>query len=166
MSTLPVTSRNRWFTSPPSPHGIAVNYVWDPSAVTGIGPNPTTGNYVPLETGMFLPAVGGSVTANPPTYSTISNSTPSGSAGSVTTGVMLGNTPTRKEAYAQVIGSGGPVYIAFNGNAASTTNFNVILKAASSDPGADGGIWDNTSYTGPVSFSGGAGARWIVWQNS
>lgn len=150
MTTSPTTARNRWFTGPPSPHGIAVNYNWDPNAVTG-GANSVTGNYVPLEV---------------PTYSTVSNTLPTGSMTAISAGLAFAANPGRKEVYAQVIGSGGPLYIAFSSAAASQTNVNVLLKPASSDFGQDGGIWDSTTYTGPVSISGAVGCRFILWQNT
>lgn len=150
MSTLPVTARNRWFTSPPSPHGIAVNYVWDPNAVTGTA-NAVTGNYIPLET---------------PAYSTVSATLPTGSMTSISAGLAFAANASRKEVYAQVIGSGGPLYIAFSNAAASQSNVNVLLKAASSDYGTDGGVWDSTTYQGPVSVSGAVGCRFILWQNT
>lgn len=150
MSTLPVTARNRWFTSPPSPHGIAVNYVWDPNAVTG-SLNAVTGNFIPVET---------------PAYSTVSATLPTGSMTSITAGLAFAANASRKEVYAQVIGSGGPLFIAFSNAAASATNFNVLLKSASSDPGADGGSWVSNTYQGPISVSGTVGCRFIIWQNT
>lgn len=107
-----------------------------------------------------------SISGQKSSYSTVSNSTVSGSMSVFTTGLALPSTSTRKEAYIQVVGSGSPLYLAFNTTVASQANFNVILKAASSDFGTDGGVWTSERYTGPVSVSGFIGCRFSAWQNA
>lgn len=143
------TASNRYYSAPPSVHNIAASYSWNPSATQTGGANTVTGNW----------------TANvAPQFNSVSSSTPSGSASAITTGIALAQNLDRREFYIQVVGSGSPLYVAFNSNTAGTGNFNVLLKAASSTFGTDGGTLSNTSYQGPVSVSGDALCYFSIWE--
>ena len=109
-----------------------------------------------------------SVTAYVPSATTTSNYVPSGAgaagAAIVTGNILLAN-PNRIQSYIQVIGSGGPLYVKFGDAPASTGSFSVLLKAATSDFGTDGGVWsDNGFWKGSVSVSGNIGTRFICWE--
>lgn len=100
----------------------------------------------------------------------VQGSSISGSMSTITTGLALAANPTRKSFYAQVIGSGGPLWLAYNNAAASSTNWHVALKAASSDqpairdPGMDGGNLSDSDFKGPVYVSGFIGCRFNIWE--
>lgn len=108
-----------------------------------------------------------SITSYVPSATTTSNYTPSGNGinpGILTGNVLLSN-PNRIQSYIQVIGSGGPLYVKLGSAPASTGSFSVLLKAATSDFGTDGGVWsDNGFWKGDVSISGGLGTRIIAWE--
>lgn len=182
---MPTTQRNRMFSSIQNTdknHG-SFGYSWsDNSVITGSA-NFITGAWVPLTadaSGRLLVAIGDanitgnlsvvldktgdSVTAYPPQFTTVSSSTISGSMSAATTGVALPSNTNRKEFYVQVIGSGSPLFLAFNGNSVSSTNLNVMLKAATSSYGADGGLLSNQTYQGPVCVSGGIGCLFTIWE--
>lgn len=111
-----------------------------------------------------LTGIPGLLTVTNQQYSTVNNSTPSGSLVTIVTGGMAAN-PARKQLYAQVVGTGAPLYMAFNSNAASATNFNVLLKADSTAFAGNGGVFtDAGNYTGPVMVSGNVGCQFILWQ--
>lgn len=181
------------FLSPGGPHvGASFGYLWDPLLlVSGALTNEVigTGGFRPLFStdlttanvnigdievavdeleGMTASGVRfqAAISGQSAGYSAVSTSAISGSMGSITTGIALQSTPGRKEAYTQVVGSGGPLYLLFGTAAASATNFNVLLKAASTDGGADGGIWSSERYKGPVSCSGYIGCRFTIWQDA
>lgn len=105
-----------------------------------------------------------SVTSYLPTATTASNSTPSGSnAFAQITGVILQANPNRIQCYIQNITSGGALYVNLGGGTASTGNYHVLLKAASTAEGADGGIFqDQGLFQGAISVSGQT--RFIVWE--
>lgn len=109
-----------------------------------------------------------SVTTYVPSATTASNYVPSG-GGAIVSAIVTGNifaaNPLRIQSYIQVIGSGGPLYVKFGDAPASTGSFSVLLKAATSDFGTDGGVWsDNGFWRGAVSVSGGIGTRFISWE--
>lgn len=177
------TARNRSFSSPPEPHALGFMYGWSPTDVATNGLNPYTGLWNPTQvdtSGRLLVSIGDanftgnlsvaldktgdSVTAYPPQFSSVSTSVPSGSLSASTTGVALAANTVRKEFYIQAIGTGSPLYIAFNGNAVSPTNLNVVLKAASASYAGDGGLLSNTTYQGPVTVSGAIGCLFTVWE--
>lgn len=136
-----------------SPGGQIVNgtlYLLDP----GLQVNGQSSGFRPIASTDLIPS-----------FASVSNSAISGSMATFTTGVLLAN-PYRDRLYAQVVGSGGPLYIAYNGSPASATNFNVLLAAASTDIGTNGGVLTENNYTGPVSVSGFIGCRFILWEGS
>lgn len=100
-------------------------------------------------------------------YSTISSSIPSGSATVMTTGVCFPADAGRKAAYLQVIGSGGPLFVAYNSGPAGTGNFNVLLKPATVSAafpfGADGGVLMETNWQGSISVSGAPLCHFLAW---
>lgn len=97
------------------------------------------------------------------TYTTVSSSSISGSMSAITTGIGLQANALRKKVYAQVIGSGGPLWLGY-GAAPSAQSFNVALKAASSDPGMDGGTLSDSDYRGAILVSGYIGCRYTLWE--
>lgn len=107
-----------------------------------------------------------SVTAYVPNATTTSNYVPSGGAtATLLTGNALLSNPSRIQSYIQVVGSGGPLFVKLGSAPASTGSFSFILKPATTDFGADGGIWSDPGfYKGDVSVSGGPGTRIICWE--
>jgi hypothetical protein len=71
----------------------------------------------------------------------------------------------RTQSYAQVVGSGSPLYVSLNGQPASTGNFHVLLKPSAADMGADGGVWSNTSFRGPIFASGASLCKFVLWES-
>jgi hypothetical protein len=86
----------------------------------------------------------------------------------MTTGVCFPANAGRKAAYLQVIGSGGPLFVAYNSGPAGTGNFNVLLKPATVSAafgpfGSDGGILVEQNYLGDISVSGSALCHFLAW---
>lgn len=104
------------------------------------------------------------VTLTPVTYTVTSSTAPLGSLSIMTTGVILPYTSSRKIAYFQVVGSGAPLYVSYNSGPTSTGNFNVLLAAASTQLGADGGVLIEQQYLGDIAVSGAAGCQFVAWQ--
>lgn len=104
------------------------------------------------------------VTTIPANATGTNNYVQSGSAGQTfLTGQILAANPARVQTYIQVIGSGSPLYVKLGAAPASQQSFSLILKAASSDFGTDGGTYsDNGFWKGIVSISGNT--RAICWE--
>lgn len=85
----------------------------------------------------------------------------------MTTGVCFPANAGRKAAYLQVIGSGGPLFVAYNSGPAGTNNFNVLLKPATVSTafpqGSDGGVLVETNWQGDISVSGAPLCQFIAW---
>ncbi len=96
-------------------------------------------------------------------YTSIPAHSISGSAGAATTGVVLPANAGRKIAFIQVLGSGSPLYVAYNNRLPGQNNCDVLLKAASSDFGTDGGVLVENNYVGDISVSGAAGCTFSCW---
>ncbi len=93
---------------------------------------------------------------------TVSNDIPSGN-GSMVTGLLFPANAARKKFYIQTAGTGMyPMYIKYGNPPVSTSSFNLILKQATSEFGADGGVLVEESYKGQVSISGNS--RFISWE--
>lgn len=101
-------------------------------------------------------------TPNP--YTIVSNQIYSGSANAAVGGILFPSSVGRLPFFIQVVGSGAPLYVAYNGAPAGTGNFSVVLKAATSTYGADGGTWLESAYAGPVTVSGAIECRFVAWQ--
>ncbi len=101
-------------------------------------------------------------TPNP--YAIVSNQIFTGNAVSAVGGVLFPSSVGRLPFFIQVVGSGAPLYVAYNGQPAGTGNFSVVLKPASATYGGDGGTLLETAYTGPVTVSGAADCRFVAWQ--
>ncbi len=97
------------------------------------------------------------------TYATVSNSTLSGSMSAITTGQALAANANRKQFYAQVVGSGSPLWLSYNG-AASNLNWNAALKAATNSFIPDGGTLADGDYKGAVFVSGYIGCLFTIWE--
>lgn len=102
-------------------------------------------------------------TPNP--YVTVTNAAVSGTMTAPITGVALPANAGRNAFYIQVVGSGGPLWVAFNSQMPNSGNVAVLLKAATTDFGADGGVLAGDGYAGDVCVSGTVGCRFIAWQN-
>lgn len=102
--------------------------------------------------------------SNNTAFASVSTAAPSGSMSSIITGMGLAANSNRKKFYAQVIGSGAPLWISYNGLGASSGNFNVLLKASSADPGTDGGTISDADFKGAVFISGGNACRFVLWE--
>lgn len=102
--------------------------------------------------------VSGVVSVKTEKSNTISNSTLSGSNGTV-----LNANPNRKELYIQNL-SANALYIKY-GTSASNTSFNFILSANSSIDAGDGGALNDENYNGIVSVYG-TNPRYISWERS
>lgn len=140
--------------------------------IAGVSSVSVSGGYIgitgaPLVTPVFTgapavtPVFTGShaVTSYTPT-ATPSNFTVSGSVGTMVTGNALPAT-ARTQFYVQNVGSGSALYVKLGVAPASAQSFSFILKAATADFGADGGVYTNTFYTGTVSISGAT--HFIAW---
>lgn len=105
-----------------------------------------------------------SVTTYPATATTLSNYVPSGSASSLVTGTVLVSNPSRIAWGIQNVGSGSSLFVKLGSAPTSTGSFTWILRAASSDYGADGGTFTDSPamYRGDVSVSGST--RFSVWE--
>lgn len=84
----------------------------------------------------------------------------------MTTGVILPYNAGRKVAYFQVVASGAPLYVAYNSGPAGTGNFNILLAASTTTPGANGGVLVEQNYIGDISVSGAAGCQFVAWQGT
>ena len=71
----------------------------------------------------------------------------------------------RAQIYAQVVGSGGPLWISLDGRPADSGNFQLVLKPATTDMGADGGVWSDTAFQGPVFVSGANLCKFVLWES-
>lgn len=123
----------------------ALSLVYNPAQVSTDG----------LTTGMWQ--------ANTKGYGVASSPTVSGSMAAITTGIGLQSNPNRRTLYAQVIGSGGPLWLGY-GVAPSSQAFHIALAAASADPGMNGGILTDIDYKGAVFVSGTIGCRYTLWE--
>ncbi len=101
-------------------------------------------------------------TPNP--YGIVSNQIFTGSATAALGGTLFASSVGKLPFFVQVVGTGGPLYLAYNSLPAGTGNFSVVLKPASATYGGDGGTLLETAYTGPVTCSGSADCRFVAWQ--
>lgn len=109
----------------------------------------------------FRPAV---TTDFVPAFSAVSSTAVTGSMGAPTTGVALAANTNRKVLHAQVVGSGGPVYLNYANAVPSAAGFAYALAAATTDGGMDGGTLTDLNYKGIVVASGFTAARWVIWE--
>lgn len=98
-------------------------------------------------------------------FSTVSHSAPFGGTGYLGSISLFNQNAGRSEMFIQVVGSGSNLFVAFNAQPASHSNFNAILKAASDTYEADGGTLWERGYIGPVTVSGGIECRFIAWED-
>lgn len=105
------------------------------------------------------------VNTAPNSFVGVTNTIPSGSASQLVGGTLFSSSVGKLPFYIQVVGSGGPLFVAYSNQPAGTGNFSAILKAASSTYGADGGTLFEEAYAGPVQVSGSVECRFIYWQN-
>lgn len=101
----------------------------------------------------------------PSPFAGVTNNVPSGSNSQLVAGTLFQSSVGKLPFFIQVVGSGGPLFVSYSNQPASTGNFSTILKAASSTYGADGGILFEEAYAGPVTVSGAIECRFIYWQN-
>lgn len=131
--------------------------------ITGISSVGINGNVSTVSAGGYV-GITGVVSVTNNEYSTVSNSTVSGSNSSITTGQALPSNAARNNLYIQVVGTGSPLYVAYGNTAASQTNFNVLLKADSAPYAGNGGVLTDDAYLGSVMVSGSAGCLFTIWQ--
>jgi len=98
------------------------------------------------------------VTAKTEKSSTISNSTPASSNGTV-----LNANANRLELYVQNLATGA-LYVKYGADA-SNSSFNFVLAANTATNAGDGGSLSDQSYTGIVSVSGDI-LNYISWERS
>lgn len=98
------------------------------------------------------------VSTSPIQSSTISNSTISG-----TNGTVLGANANRLELFVQNLATGA-LFVKYGTNA-SNTSFNFVLAANTSASAGDGGSLSDQAYTGVVSVSG-VSPSYISWERS
>jgi hypothetical protein len=98
------------------------------------------------------------VSTSPIQSSTISNSTASGSNGTV-----LAANQNRLELFVQNLAT-GVLYVKY-GESANNTSFNFVLAANTASNAGDGGSLSNQAYTGIVSVSGST-PNYICWERS
>lgn len=148
------TTNARYYSAPPANiHSMAATYIWDPNAVQSGAAQPVTGNWRPYTAADIGVSLAGET----------SNYASSGNAGTLVAGQVLAANPNRTQAYIQNVGTGGPLYVKLGPPSASQQSFSLVLKAASSEFGPDGGIWVSDGFwTGPVSASGTT--RFISWE--
>lgn len=142
--------------------GTGISVAVDDIAMTG--GYITDGSMKVAVTGAPVVTITGVVQVSDSQFTTVTNSTVSGSMNTMTTGQALPLNAARNQFYAQVLGSGGPLYLVYGTSAAGTGNCNVVLKAASAWPGSDGGILVDDAYNGAVTISGGIGCMFTIWQ--
>ena len=99
------------------------------------------------------------VSTSPIKSSTISNSTASGSNGTI-----IAANENRLELFVQNLATGA-LYIKY-GVTASNTSFNFVLAANTDSNAGDGGSLSDQAYTGIVSVSGAVGPSYICWERS
>ena len=99
-----------------------------------------------------------SVSTSPIQSSTISNSTASGSNGTI-----LAANENRLELFVQNLATGA-LYVKY-GTDASSSSFNFVLAANTASNAGDGGSLSDQAYTGVVSVSG-ATPNYISWERS
>ena len=99
------------------------------------------------------------VSTSPIQSSTISNSTVSGSNGTV-----LAANQNRLELFVQNLATGA-LYVKY-GASGNNTSFNFVLAANSASDAGDGGSLSDQAYTGIVSVSGAVGPSYICWERS
>ena len=98
------------------------------------------------------------ISTSPIQSSTISNSTVSGSNGTV-----LAANQNRLELFVQNLATSA-LYVKY-GAGANNTSFNFVLAANSASNAGDGGSLSNQAYTGVVSVSGST-PSYICWERS
>jgi hypothetical protein len=103
--------------------------------------------------------ISGTVTASTEKSSNISNFTSSGSDG-----VVLAANLNRKELFVQNLAT-GVLYVKYGTNA-SSSSFNFLLAANTSENAGDGGSLSDQAYTGVVSVSGVITPNYISWERS
>ncbi len=110
-----------------------------------------TANITGFNTGIF-------VYIQPVSKDVVSNFMPSGVApwtsATTITGRILNANPNRVMFFIQNIHTGAPLYVALNGNAAHTGNFNFILNPSLS-LGYGGSSFSDDHYRGAICVSGG-----------
>lgn len=99
------------------------------------------------------------VSTSPIQSSTISNSTISGSNGTV-----LAANANRLELFVQNLATGA-LFVKYGADA-SSSSFNFVLAANSASNAGDGGSLSDQAYTGVVSVSGAVGPSYISWERS
>jgi hypothetical protein len=105
------------------------------------------------------------VNTAPNPFAGVTNTIPSGGNSQIVGGTLFASSVGKLPFFIQVVGSGGPLFVAYSNQAAGTGNFSAILKPATSTYGADGGTLFEQAYTGPVQVSGSVECRFIYWQN-
>lgn len=132
------------------------------------GIDPLGGGQLNLEEGGGIPVfavnqqalpISGTVTSKTEKSSTISNSAPGSSNGTV-----LNSNADRKELYIQNLAT-GVLYVKYGADA-SSSSFNFVLAANTATNAGDGGSLSDQAYTGIVSVSGAVGPSYISWERS
>ena len=98
------------------------------------------------------------VSTSPIKSSTISNSTASGSNGTI-----IAANENRLELFVQNLATGA-LYVKYGANG-NNTSFNFVLAANTASNAGDGGSLSDQAYTGIVSVSGST-PRYICWERS
>ena len=99
------------------------------------------------------------ISTSPIQSSTISNSTVSGSNGTI-----FAANQNRLELFVQNLATGA-LYVKY-GASGNNTSFNFVLAANSASDAGDGGSLSDQAYTGIVSVSGAVGPSYICWERS
>ena len=99
------------------------------------------------------------ISTSPIQSSTISNSTVSGSNGTI-----FAANQNRLELFVQNLATGA-LYVKY-GVSGNNTSFNFVLPANSASNAGDGGSLSDQAYTGIVSVSGAVGPSYICWERS